>query len=133
VFNPLTFFVLIDSRTLWVSEKEAFVLGGILIQSIVSMIIAQILLKWKNYPIWVVDFLLCILIGFLSEEAFCMQLQTMDRLNSFYNKLYDTELPYLCSYAFLFSLIQIILLLLYPLGTYLLKRIIGTDSVDSKE
>lgn len=125
--NPLTIFMLIDSRISWISEKGAFVLGGILIQSVVTMIIARFILKWKNYPIWIIVFILCILIGVLSEDLFHMQLQTIDWLNSFYSRLYDTELPSLCSYAFLFSFIQIILLLLYPLGIYLVKTILKTS------
>ena len=49
--NPLTFLVLLDSQTLWLSEKETFVLGGMLIQSVVTMGIARFVIKWGNYPI----------------------------------------------------------------------------------
>lgn len=121
--NPLTYFILIDSRTLCISENDAFLLGGILIQSLVTILIAHYFMKWNKYPIWIADIILCIIIGFMFEDTFCMKLQAIDRLNFFYKLLYDTELPNLCSYAFLFSTIQIILLLFYPLGLYLLGTI----------
>ena len=121
--NPLTLFLLIDSRTLWLSENDAYIFGGILIQSLVTIVIAYYFMKWKKYPIWIAGIILCIIIGFWSEDTFCMKLQAIDRLNTFYKWLYNTELPYLCSYAFLFSTIQIILLLFYPFVSYLIKRI----------
>ena len=114
--NPLTFLVLLDSQTLWLSEKETFVLGGMLIQS-VTMGIARFVIKWGNYPIWIADIILCIFIGFMFENIFCLKSQLVERLNSFYYWLYDTEQPYLGSYAFLFSTTQIMLLVLYPLGS----------------
>lgn len=132
--NPLTFLVLLDSQTLWLSEKETFVLGGILIQSVVTMGIARFVIKWGNYPIWIADIVLCIFIGFLFENIFCLKSQLVERLNSFYCWLYDTEQPYLGSYAFLFSTTQIMLLVLYPLGSrcwFKFLRITGSLSLHS--
>ena len=91
--------------------------GGMLIQSVVTMGIARFVIKWGNYPIWIADIILCIFIGFMFENIFCLKLQLVERLNSFYCWLYDTERPYLGSYAFLFSITQIMLLVLYPLGS----------------
>ena len=94
--NPLTFIVLLDSRTLWISEKEAFFFGGII---------------------------LCIFIGWWVEETINIKTQTTDKLNSFYNWLYDTELSNLGNYALLFSTIQIILLIFYPFGLFLFQKL----------
>jgi hypothetical protein len=121
--NPLTFIVLLDSRTLWISEKEAFFFGGILIQSIVTMGLASFLIKWKNYPMWIADIILCIFIGWWVEETINIKTQTTDKLNSFYNWLYDTELSNLGNYALLFSTIQIILLIFYPFGLFLFRKL----------
>lgn len=123
VLNPLTIFCMLNSSTLWLSEKNAMVFGGIIIQSLVTMCIAWYFMKWKKYPIWIADIILCVFIGFLIRDTYLTIFMQMDGLNTFYQRLYDTELPYLCYHAFLFSTIQIILLFLYPLGLYLFYKI----------
>jgi hypothetical protein len=119
--NPLTFFVLLNSYSSWLNEKDALILGGIIIQSLVTMGIACYYLRWNKYLTWIVNIALCIPIGFLLEKTFCMILQPFEGLNSFYQRLYDTELPDMCAHAFLFSTIQILLIALYPLKLYLFQ------------
>jgi hypothetical protein len=126
--NPLTIFCMLNSSTLWSSERNAMIFGGIIIQSLVTMCIACYFMKWKKYPIWIADIILCVFIGFMLKDTYFMIFKSMEGLNTFYQRLYDTELPDLCSNAFLFSTIQIILLTVYPLGQYLSNKIRNFDT-----
>ena len=122
--NPLTIFCMLNSN----SENNALVFGGIIIQSLVTMCIACYFMKWKRYPIWIADIILCVFIGFMLKDTYFMTFKSMEGVNAFYQRLYDTELPDLCSNAFLFSTIQIILLTIYPLGQYLSNKIRNFDT-----
>ena len=126
--NPLTIFCMLNSSTLWSSERNAMIFGGIIIQSLVTMCIACYFMKWKKYPIWIADIIICVFIGFMLKDTYFMIFKSMKGLNAFYQRLYDTELPDLCSNAFLFSTIQIILLTVYPLGQYLSNKIRNFDT-----
>lgn len=119
--NPLTFFVLLNSYSLWLSEKNALIFGGILIQSFVTIYIAYYFLKWNNYLTWTINIIICLSIGFFIKDKLYLIMQPIEGLNSFYNRLYGSESPNICVYALLFSAIQILLLIIYPIELYLFR------------
>lgn len=121
--NPLTLFLLMNSRSEPISEYDAFVLGGILIQSFVTIFLARYFIQWKKYKIWIMDLIICIIIGFIIDNTMSESIQPLCELNSFYKKIYNTGIPSLGRYIVLFTIVQSIFLSFYSLFSSLSRLV----------
>lgn len=121
--NPLTLYLMLNSRSEPIGEYEAFVLGGILIQSFVTIFLARYFIQWKKYKIWIMDLIICIIIGFIIDNTMSESVQPLCELNSFYKKNYNTGIPGLGRYIVLFTIVQSIFLSFYSLFSSLSRLV----------
>ena len=113
LLNPLSFLMMCSSRTEWISERDAYYCGGLLIHSIVTIGISWFFFKWNRLKIWVLDVAVCILIGLYIRYVIDINFHPTKEMCVFYESLYNTKRPGICNDVMIFTFIQFSLLSLY--------------------
>ena len=107
-FNPLTFFMIVNSTFSWLNEINAFMFGGMIIQSCITIFIARKILGWNEHKIWMICICFCFPLVFLGN-IFAVIFGFVTLLDNFYINLYRIQ----GGRAILLIFIQMFLLCLY--------------------